>query len=59
MIGVPFCEDCEEFYFSGSWPKDEEGAYDNCIWCGEGGELLMCSTAVSLYFAAAMFWGLN
>merc|ERR1712029_887194 len=36
-LGVPICTSCNNFYFEGSWKKDEEGKYEYCGWCAQGG----------------------
>ena len=41
-LHVPMCKNCKNFYFDGSWTKDEEGSFEFCGWCAQGGELLLC-----------------
>ena len=41
-LGVPICKNCKNFYFDGAWTKDEEGSFEFCGWCAQGGELLIC-----------------
>ena len=42
-LGVPICKACKSFYFEGSWRKDEDGKFEYCGWCAQGGELLCCA----------------
>ena len=42
-LGVPICKACKSYYFEGSWRKDEEGKFEYCGWCAQGGDLLCCS----------------
>ena len=42
LLGVPVCRKCKDFYFSGEWTKGDDGTYEYCRWCGNGGELLLC-----------------
>ena len=42
-LGVPICKNCKNFYFDGAWTKDNEGSFEFCGWCAQGGELLMCA----------------
>jgi hypothetical protein len=43
LLGVAICRDCKKFFFSGRWVKDDEGFYESCLWCANGGDLIMCS----------------
>merc|ERR1711935_693201 len=43
MGGVPICKDCYKFYFEGSWRKDDEGKFEYCGWCAQGGDLFCCT----------------
>ena len=43
------CAPCNKFYNSGRWIKDEEGYYEHCRWCGEGGDLLGCDECVESF----------
>ena len=42
-LHVPICNKCKNFYFDGAWTKDEEGSFEFCGWCAQGGELLICA----------------
>ena len=42
LLGVIVCRQCKTFYNDGEWTKDEEGSYEYCRWCGNGGDLLLC-----------------
>merc|ERR1712083_368366 len=42
-LGVPVCKACRTFYFEGSWRKDEEGKFEYCGWCAQGGDLFCCT----------------
>lgn len=42
-LGVPICKDCHKFYFEGSWRKDDEGKFEYCGWCAQGGDLFCCT----------------
>ena len=42
-LGVPICKNCKNFYFDGAWTKDEEGSFEFCGWCAQGGELMICA----------------
>ena len=43
-LGVPVCKQCFKFYHAGEWTKGEDGFYDFCRWCANGGDLLMCDS---------------
>ena len=49
LLGVPICRKCKNFYFSGEWTKDEDGTYDHCRWCANGGELLLCDNCPNTF----------
>lgn len=42
-LHVPMCKNCKNFYFDGAWTKDEDGSFEFCGWCAQGGELLICA----------------
>ena len=42
-LGVVVCKNCKSFYYEGSWSKDEEGKFEYCGWCAQGGELFCCT----------------
>ena len=42
-LGVPICKACKSYYFEGSWRKDEDGKFEYCGWCAQGGDLLCCA----------------
>ena len=42
-LGVPVCKLCKSYYFEGNWRKDEEGKFEYCGWCAQGGDLFCCS----------------
>lgn len=42
LLGVITCRQCKMFYNDGEWTKDEEGSFEYCRWCGNGGDLLLC-----------------
>ncbi|XP_067945442.1 transcriptional regulator ATRX-like [Watersipora subatra] len=41
-LRVIVCKGCFSFYASGEFTRDEEGYDNQCTWCGEGGNLLIC-----------------
>ncbi|KAF6036545.1 ATRX [Bugula neritina] len=41
-IKVTVCKSCYQFYTNGEFTKDEDGLDNQCSWCGEGGNLLIC-----------------
>lgn len=41
-LGVLICRRCVEYYHEGDFTKDDEGADEQCQWCGEGGNLICC-----------------
>jgi len=43
ILGVPMCKNCKNFYFDGAWTKDDEGSFEFCGWCAQGGILMLCS----------------
>lgn len=47
VLGVPICKNCKKFYHSGTWTKDEDGYFEYCRWCAQGGELLMCQSCAN------------
>merc|ERR1712062_637129 len=48
-LAVPVCRKCHKFYFNGEWTKDEEGFYEHCRWCANGGELLCCDNCPNAF----------
>ena len=48
-LGVPICKQCRAFYFEGDWTKDDEGYYEFCRWCANGGDLLCCDTCKNVF----------
>ena len=48
-LGVPVCKQCRAFYFEGDWTKDDEGYYEFCRWCANGGDLLCCDTCKNVF----------
>ena len=49
VLAVPVCEKCHEFYTSSSWSKDEEGFDEQCRWCANGGEMLLCDSCKNVF----------
>ena len=43
-LGVPVCKQCRHFYYERAWTKDEEGYYEFCRWCANGGDLICCNS---------------
>ena len=43
ILGVPMCKNCKNFYFDGAWTKDDDGSFEFCGWCAQGGELFLCA----------------
>ena len=48
-LGVPICKQCRAFYFEGDWTRDDEGYYEFCRWCANGGDLLCCDTCKNVF----------
>lgn len=48
-LGVPVCKQCRAFYFEGDWTRDDEGYYEFCRWCANGGDLLCCDTCKNVF----------
>ena len=42
-LGVAMCKNCKNFYFDGAWTKDDEGSFEFCGWCAQGGILMLCA----------------
>lgn len=42
ILGVLICEPCHRFYHTGPFTKDDDGFDEQCRWCGQGGNLIMC-----------------
>ncbi|XP_074000047.1 uncharacterized protein isoform X3 [Rhodnius prolixus] len=42
-LKVLLCKDCHHFYDDGEFSVDEDGLDKYCRWCGQGGQLYMCS----------------
>jgi hypothetical protein len=43
FLGVPICKVCSRNYNrGGEWAKDEDGYFEHCRWCGEGGDIVCC-----------------
>ncbi len=43
LLGVVMCKRCKAFFFKGVWKRDEEGYFEHCRWCANGGDLVCCS----------------
>ncbi|KFM57757.1 Transcriptional regulator ATRX, partial [Stegodyphus mimosarum] len=41
-LNVIICKDCEAFYGCSDFSQDENGYYNYCTWCGNGGKLYLC-----------------
>lgn len=39
---VVMCKPCKDFYQSAPFSKDTNGAEEECSWCGNGGDVVMC-----------------
>ena len=48
-LAVPICRKCQKFYQRGVWSKDEDGYYEHCRWCANGGDLLLCDTCPNVF----------
>merc|ERR1712168_1018925 len=42
FLGVPICKQCFKFYYKGEWTKGEDGSYNFCCWCAQGGDIFLC-----------------
>ena len=49
MTCVLYLQVCYSFYTSGDFTKDADGFDNQCTWCGEGGNLLICDYCVSAF----------
>lgn len=49
VLNVLLCDTCEKFYHAGDFTKDSEGYDEQCRWCGQGGNLLMCDSPNCTY----------
>ena len=49
VLGVPVCKSCFRFYHSGAWSRDEDGFFEHCRWCANGGDLLCCDTCSNAF----------
>lgn len=49
LLGVLICKPCKQFYSDGEWTKDEEGSFEYCRWCGNGGDLILCDKCPESY----------
>ncbi|BFZ24319.1 hypothetical protein BsWGS_27358 [Bradybaena similaris] len=48
-LKVVICKHCSKFLSSGEISKDQDGADEQCRWCGEGGRLLVCDECSSAF----------
>ena len=48
-LGVPICKQCKKFYHMGEWTRDEDGFFEYCRWCANGGDLLMCDSCSNAF----------
>lgn len=44
LLGVLICHTCVEFYYEGNFKKDDDGYEIFCRWCGDGGDVICCSS---------------
>ncbi|CAG5116054.1 unnamed protein product, partial [Candidula unifasciata] len=49
QLKVVICKHCCKFLSSGEISKDQDGADEQCRWCGEGGRLLVCDDCSSAF----------
>ncbi len=43
ILDVVICKPCRALYFKGVWTRDEDGYFQHCRWCANGGELYCCA----------------
>ena len=43
ILGVVVCRPCRGRFFSGRWTRDDDGYFEHCRWCAEGGSLVSCA----------------
>jgi hypothetical protein len=48
-LAVPVCMKCQTFYSKSKWTKDEDGYYEHCRWCANGGDLLLCDGCSNVF----------
>ena len=48
-LGVPICKQCKKFYHMGEWTRGEDGYFEYCRWCANGGDLLMCDSCSNAF----------
>uniref|UniRef100_A0A7I4EMX7 PHD-type domain-containing protein n=3 Tax=Physcomitrium patens TaxID=3218 RepID=A0A7I4EMX7_PHYPA len=41
-LGVGICRDCWGFLFSSPFTKGADGSEEQCRWCGQGGNIVLC-----------------
>jgi len=48
-LGVPICKQCKKFYHMGEWTRGEDGFFEYCRWCANGGDLLLCDSCSNAF----------
>ena len=53
-LGVPLCLQCHSFYGDGRFSQGDDGYFEFCRWCANGGDVLCCDKCPNVFCRACI-----